>query len=61
MVNGVGANGNVTAQGSGRLYGSFFGPNAENMGAVWAMRQGANNAAGIAIGNFRAPAGGPQP
>jgi hypothetical protein len=55
IVNGIGAEGNVSAQGSGRLYGSFFGPNAENMGAAWAMRQGANNAAGIAIGNFRQP------
>jgi hypothetical protein len=58
IVNGVGANGNVTNQqgSSGRLYGSFFGASAENMGAVWAMRNGANNAAGIAIGNFRTPA-----
>jgi hypothetical protein len=55
MVNGQGAAGNVTANGSGRLSGSFFGPNAENMGAVWSMSTAAGKAAGIATGNFRSP------
>ncbi len=51
VANTVGAAGNVT---TGKLYGSFFGPTANNMGSAWGMTTGANNAAGIAIGNSKA-------
>jgi hypothetical protein len=41
---------------TGKLSGSFFGANAENMGAVWSMSTPSGKAAGIAVGNYRAPA-----